>query len=91
MVSLARAMVLDTKLPRSWLSEGNGDPEFPRFATSIPGGVTAWYTMRLTAIGEDRADTFDMELESALRTYNERDDRRCTQWRARFGPADPAT
>ena len=53
MVSLARAMVLNPRLADVWLTEESGDPDFPVFDSPPRGGVTAWYTMRLTALGED--------------------------------------
>lgn len=83
-VGLARAMVLNPQLARTWLAEQGGDPVFPRFAASPPGGITAWYTMRLTALGEDRESTFRLELPAALQAYEARDAERCETWRARF-------
>ncbi|MDZ7840944.1 MAG: oxidoreductase [Gammaproteobacteria bacterium] len=87
MVGLARALVIDPSLPQRWLYSPSADPDFPRFASSPPGGVTAWYTMRLTALGEDREDRYDPDVASILETYEERDRRRCTAWIARFGTA----
>ena len=84
MVSLARAMVLDPRLATGWLTEDGGDPQFPVFESPPRGGVTAWYTMRLTALGEDRENTFALDPHSALRVYEQRDAQRCIRWRARF-------
>ena len=83
-VGLARAMVLDPRLAEAWLTEEGGDPEFPRFESNPPGGITAWYTMRLTALGEDREDAFTLDLPSAIRTYEDRDAKRCIVWREKF-------
>jgi len=80
MVSLARAMVLNPRLAEAWLSEEGGDPEFPVFDSPPRGGVTAWYTMRLTALGEDSENTFTLDPQSALRIYEERDAQRCNKW-----------
>ena len=88
MVSLARAMVLNPRLAEAWLSEAGGDPEFPLFESPPRGGVTAWYTMRLTALGEDSEDTFTLDPQSAMRIYEERDAQRCTRWQETF-PAAP--
>ena len=44
MVGLARAMALNPRIADTWLSEGGGDPGFPRFELVVPGGITAWYT-----------------------------------------------
>ncbi len=87
MVSLARAMVLNPRLAEAWLSEAGGDPEFPVFDSPPRGGVTAWYTMRLTALGEDKEDTFTLDPQAAIRIYEERDAQRCIKWREKF----PAT
>ena len=84
MVSLARAMVLNPRLSNVWLTEEGGDPEFPIFKSPPRGGVTAWYTMRITALGEDWEDTFMLDSQSALRVYNERDAQRCIQWREKY-------
>ena len=84
MVSMARAMVLDPRLPEAWLTEEGGDPEFPVFDSPPRGGATAWYTMRLTALAEDREEAFTMDPQSALRVYEERDAQRCIKWREKF-------
>jgi hypothetical protein len=83
-VGLARAMVLDPRLAKVWLTEEGGDPEFPKFKSAPPGGITAWYTMRLTALGEDRENAFTLDLPSAMRIYEERDAQRCIKWRDKF-------
>ena len=84
MVGIARALVLDPQLATAWLIEAGRDPVFPRFESVPPGGITAWYTMRLTALGEDREDAFDLDLTSAVRIYEERDAKRCTPWQDTF-------
>lgn len=84
MVSLARAMVLDPQLPRVWLTGRGGDPEFPRFDSPPRGGVTAWYTMRITALAEGRESRFALDPRSALEIYEERDAQRCIKWREKF-------
>ena len=88
MVSLARTMVLNPRLTEAWLSEAGGDPEFPLFDSPPRGGVTAWYTMRLTALGEDSENTFTLDPQSAMRIYEDRDAQRCIKWREKF-PAMP--
>lgn len=84
LVGLARAMVLDPELANRWMAEKGCDPVFPRFATSPSGGVTAWYTMLLTALGNDMEDRFDLDLERALSIYEERDKIRSVRWQKRF-------
>ena len=83
-VSLARAMVLNPRLAEIWFTEEGGDPEFPVFDTPPRGGVTAWYTMRLTALGENRENSFTLDPQSALRIYEERDAQRCIKWREKY-------
>ncbi len=84
MVGLGRAMVLNPTLAKAWLSEKGGDPTFPEFESTIPGGITAWYTMRLTAIGEDQEDSFDLDIQSADQEYKARDARRSVLWKRKF-------
>ncbi len=85
MAGVARAMVLAPELANMWLAEAGGDPEFPRFAPPPPGGITAWYTLRLTALGEDREDGFAHDPESALDAYDARDHKRAETWLRQFG------
>jgi 2,4-dienoyl-CoA reductase-like NADH-dependent reductase (Old Yellow Enzyme family) len=59
LVGLARAMVLDPELASTWLGPDPADPEFPVFVSPPAGGVTAWYTMRMTALAEDREQSFE--------------------------------
>jgi 2,4-dienoyl-CoA reductase-like NADH-dependent reductase (Old Yellow Enzyme family) len=84
MVGLARTMVLNPKLAETWLTEDGGDPDFPRFGSTPPGGITAWYTMRLTDLGEDRENGLTTDLPSAIRIYEERDAQRCIKWLEKF-------
>ncbi|MGI9325779.1 MAG: hypothetical protein ACR2PZ_11215 [Pseudomonadales bacterium] len=84
-VGLARAMVLDPRLPKTWLTDGGHDPDFPKFESAPPGGITAWYTMRLTALAEGREDVFTLDPASAIRVYEDRDAQRCEMWRQKFG------
>lgn len=85
MVNLGRAMALNPNLSNDWLSDSNWtDPDFPIFSASPPGGITAWYTMRLTAMAEDREKTFELDLDTAIREYEARDEKRCDKWRKAF-------
>ncbi len=84
MVSLARAMALDPQLANTWLSEEGGDPEFPVFDSPPHGGVTAWYSMLLTALGEDSEKDFNIDPATAIRIYEERDAQRSIKWLEKF-------
>ena len=83
MIGLARALVLNPALPNEWRSGGTGDPAFPRFQNPPEGGITAWYTMRLTEIGEDREVSEVGDTEEALTAYERRDSARVAAWSAR--------
>jgi 2,4-dienoyl-CoA reductase-like NADH-dependent reductase (Old Yellow Enzyme family) len=83
-VSLARSMVLNPQLANTWLSDEGGDPEFPIFDSPPRGGVTAWYTMQISALGEDAENRFTLDPQSALEAYEERDAQRCIKWVEKF-------
>ncbi len=83
-VSLARSMALNPNLANIWLSDAGGDPEFPVFDAPPRGGVTAWYSMLLTALGEDSESRFTLTPTQAIEAYEARDDKRCALWKARF-------
>ncbi|UTW02316.1 NADH:flavin oxidoreductase/NADH oxidase family protein [Amphritea atlantica] len=83
-VGIARAMILNPSLANDWLTNRAGDPVFPRFESPPPGGITAWYTMLLTALGTDDEKSFSLDLTSAIQQYEERDEQRCEKWRRRF-------
>ncbi len=86
-VDLARALVLDPDLPRTWLRAEDADPRFPAFRSPPSGGVTAWYTMRLTALANHRESGYaDSTAEAAIAAYESRDNIRAARWRDRFGP-----
>lgn len=84
LIGLARAMVLNPRLAEDWLTKEGGDPEFPIFDSPPRGGVTAWYTMRLTELGKDSEESFTLDPHSALRLYEERDAQRCTKWQEKY-------
>jgi 2,4-dienoyl-CoA reductase-like NADH-dependent reductase (Old Yellow Enzyme family) len=88
-VGLARALVLEPRLPNLWLANQMPEPAFPRFSHAPEGGITAWYTMRLTDIGAD-AETGDFcDLDQALAEYDARDGLRTEIWTRHFGPEAP--
>lgn len=82
-VGLARSLVLDPALPKTWAAAGP-DPAFPRFAITPPGGVTAWFTMRLTEIGQDREGKTETDAAVALQDYEARDAARTDLWNEAF-------
>lgn len=83
-IGLARAMVLDPDLPNHWQSQPSNNPVFPRFSAPPEGGITAWYTMQLTHIGQD--DKFDdvPDLDESIKRYDERDTNRTVLWNTHF-------
>lgn len=84
LVGLARSMVLDPALPIAWTDPTGAGPEWPRFEEPGPGAITAWYTMRLTAIGKgvDIAEMASISPAEALAVYDERDLERVASWKA---------
>ena len=85
-VGLARALVLAPDLPRAWRTGRADDPAFPKFVSPPEGGITAWYTMRLTALAEDRDTTEIHDLLAAKKAYDDRDKDRIETWNGRFQP-----
>ncbi|MEM6341471.1 MAG: oxidoreductase, partial [Pseudomonadota bacterium] len=85
-IGLGRPFIIDPDLPKSWASEDGPDPVFPRFEAPPEGGVTAWYTMRLTDIGEDRETPHHDDLHAAIAAYDVRDKERELLWKAAFRP-----
>ncbi|MBE1276799.1 oxidoreductase [Enterovibrio baiacu] len=87
-VGLARALVLAPALPKDWLADNDGNLTFPSFSSPPPGGITAWFSMRLTAIGNDEEADFNPELHTAIDEYEARDAARCAVWKVRFGGSE---
>ena len=87
-VGLARALVLEPSLPNLWKSGQIPDPVFPRFSNAPEGGITAWYTMRLTEIGADKETSVFGELGSAIEDYEVRDRTRTERWLSYFSKSD---
>lgn len=83
-VGLARTLVLDAQLPNKWLANTMADPVFPRFTSPPEGGITAWYTLRLTQLAEDRETTAVPDLASAITEYEQRDNERVLKWKQQF-------
>jgi hypothetical protein len=83
-VGLARALVLEPSLPNLWMAGQTPAPVFPRFSDAPEGGITAWYTMRLTEIGADEEATDVGDLMQAIDAYDARDAARTEIWLRRF-------
>tara|TARA_R110002072_G_scaffold12511_1_gene53913 strand:- start:6256 stop:7464 length:1209 start_codon:yes stop_codon:yes gene_type:complete len=79
-VGLARALVLEPELPKLWMLDQKPEPVFPRFSDAPEGGITAWYTMRLTEIGTDKEMPDYSDLRQAIRDYETRDKTRTEVW-----------
>ncbi|WP_136068685.1 NADH:flavin oxidoreductase/NADH oxidase family protein [Modicisalibacter radicis] len=84
LVGMARALALEPSLPKLWQARQMAEPAFPRFTEAPEGGMTAWYTMRLTEIGEDRDLAATGDLADAFATYEARDKERAEIWLRRF-------
>ena len=83
-VGLGRALILNPNLPQDWLNEKGIAPDFPTFRAPPFGGVTAWYTMLLTALANDNESDFSLDLLSAIHSYEKRDKHRIVKWLAKF-------
>jgi 2,4-dienoyl-CoA reductase-like NADH-dependent reductase (Old Yellow Enzyme family) len=83
-VGLARALVLEPSLPKLWMENQMPEPTFPRFSDAPEGGITAWYTMRLTDIGADNETDEVGDLSKAIGEYEMRDAKRTEIWSHHF-------
>jgi 2,4-dienoyl-CoA reductase-like NADH-dependent reductase (Old Yellow Enzyme family) len=86
-IGLARAVIIDPSLPNNWQKNDNTSPQFPKFLHTPEGGVTAWYTMRITDIGDDKpiSSEYDLNIEEAMNAYELRDKARTETWLNHFG------
>ena len=82
-VGLARAMILEPSLPNKWRKGECAEPAFPRFASNPEGGITAWYTMRITEIGQGYEHQ-SRDLDDAIEVYEARDRARTKIWLETF-------
>ncbi|MEJ7799621.1 MAG: hypothetical protein WKF60_03825 [Ilumatobacter sp.] len=83
-VGLARTMVLNPGVASEWLHPDGSDPQFPSFGSPPAGGITAWFTMRLTALANCDEDAFDSTLREAIDAYEPRDAERTGTWKRVF-------
>lgn len=90
-VGLARAFVLEPSLAKKWMKNTSFDADFPNFSKTVEGGVTAWYTMRLTDIGADRETGDNRSIDRAIKEYEARDAKRSKNWLSHFGGPDSLT
>jgi len=79
-IGLARALALEPSLPDLWKTDQKPEPVFPRFQEAPEGGITAWYTMRLTEIAADNESEAFGDLMQAVRDYDVRDKARTEVW-----------
>lgn len=84
LVGLARALSLDPSLPDRWQADDSFNPTFPKFSSPAEGAVTAWYTMKLTQLGQDREGEELPDLETIVEIYNQRDRERDKIWNEHF-------
>ncbi len=83
-VGLGRAFILEPELARDWTKGIETQADFPTFKSPPSGGVTAWYTMALSEIANDREREVELDLSMAIQAYEGRDKRRVDRWRAKF-------
>jgi hypothetical protein len=83
-VGLARALVLEPSLPDLWKADQKPEPVFPKFSDAPRGGITAWYTMRLTEVAADKETPAFGDLGQAIRDYDARNKSRTKVWLRHF-------
>ncbi|MBX2882978.1 MAG: hypothetical protein KTR32_23705 [Granulosicoccus sp.] len=83
-IGLARALVLQPDLPTRWQHNPADNPEFPKFTAPPEGAITAWYTMKLTQLGQDRETEALPDLDTTTRIYLQRDKEREMLWKEHF-------
>ncbi len=83
-VGLARALALEPSLPNLWETAQTPEPISHRFSATPEGGITAWYTMRLTELGTDSETTDVTDLNLTINDYDKRDATRTEIWLRHF-------
>ena len=83
-IGLGRTLVLKPDLPNEWIEGESVTPNFPKFKSPPQGGVTAWYTMLLTALSHDNEKEFNLDLLPAIQSYENRDKARISKWQAKY-------
>ncbi len=83
-VGLARALAIEPALLKLWQAGQRDGPTFPKFTDPPEGGITAWYTMRLSEIGDGCTSYQVDNIDQAIKAYEERDLERTNIWRAYF-------
>jgi len=76
--------VVEPNVANLWLAKDPSDPSYPNFESAPQGGITAWYTMRLSALSQGYEDDFALSPADALAIYEQRDKLRCVPWLKRF-------
>jgi len=85
-VGIARALALEPELVKNWQQVPPKDPVYPRFDSPPEGGITAWYTMRLTDIANQQESKQKLDLNETIAIYEERDANRSEMWNSHFRP-----
>ena len=83
-VGIARALALQPTLVNDWQKVPAKDPIYPRFNAPPEGGITAWYTMRLTDLAEDKETDNNLDLKQTISDYESRDAKKSEIWNKHF-------
>lgn len=88
LVGIARALALDPELINNWQQSSRQDqpknPVYPRFDSPPEGGITAWYTMRLSDIAKHQESDEISDLNEMIKVYEGRDAIRTRTWNKHF-------
>ncbi|TDO99761.1 NADH:flavin oxidoreductase/NADH oxidase family protein [Marinomonas balearica] len=94
-VGLARALALNPQLANDWKNTDTPikDPEFPSFRQPPPGGITAWYTQRLTDIATSEYITTStrdqtINLTQAIDWLKKSENVKSEKWKKHFGMSE---
>lgn len=83
-VGIARALALDPELVKNWQQAFPKNPDYPRFDSPPVGGITAWYSMRLTDVALHQESDDVSDLDKIIKIYEDRDARRSEIWNKHY-------
>ncbi|MEO0343916.1 MAG: oxidoreductase [Pseudomonadota bacterium] len=84
-IGMARAFIIAPEFATHWQSSNDFKLSFPKFKNPPVGGVTAWFTTQIRALGEGQTDQgLDRRLKTALAAYDVQTKRLTKIWLRHF-------